>query len=348
MANENRKLATIQTISSIESIPDADKIEVATILGWKIVIKKGEFNVGDKVVYFEVDSFLPCRDEFEFLRPHCYKKNELVGEGFLIRTVKLRGQISQGLVLPLALFRELESIDLVEGLDVTKLLGARVFEQPEGNSYLGTTIGNFHHTVSKTDETRIQSIPYVLDALRGKPYYITEKIDGTSTTIVVQDGNIEIYSARNRIDTNGSMFVKYLQEHGIWEKLLHIPSLAIQGEYYGEGIQKNKLGIRGKEFRFFNLVDPHTNTYYSYSSWAQILEDTGLQGVLKPVKVLEEGNSFDYSLPELLELAKGTYETSGKQREGIVVRPQEEMTVSGHRLSFKVLNNDFLLKYERE
>ena len=92
-----RKLASIQKVLDLQPIEGADVIEVATINGWKLVVKKGEFEVGDLAVYFEIDSFLPIREEFEFLRKSSYKK---MGdkEGFRLRTIKLRGQISQGLL----------------------------------------------------------------------------------------------------------------------------------------------------------------------------------------------------------------------------------------------------------
>src|SRR5260221_575643 len=95
-----RKLASIQKVLDIQPIPNADAIEVVTINGWKVVSKKGEFKIGDLCVYFEIDSFLPIKPEFEFLRKSCYRKMADGSEGFRLRTIKLRGQISQGLVLP--------------------------------------------------------------------------------------------------------------------------------------------------------------------------------------------------------------------------------------------------------
>ena len=99
-----RKLASIQRIWKIESIEDADRIELAYVLGWKCVVNKGQFKPMDLAVYFEIDSFLPIRDEFEFMRKSSYKKTDIMGEGFRLKTLRFRGQISQGLLLPIDRF----------------------------------------------------------------------------------------------------------------------------------------------------------------------------------------------------------------------------------------------------
>ena len=70
-----RKLATIRKINDLSPIEGADKIEVATVDGWKVVVAKDVgHKIGDWVVYCEIDSFLPIKEEFEFLRKSSYKK----------------------------------------------------------------------------------------------------------------------------------------------------------------------------------------------------------------------------------------------------------------------------------
>ena len=96
-----RKLASIQKVWKIEPIENADRLELIRVEGWQCVANKGQFREGDLCVYFEIDSFLPVRPEFEFLRGSSYKKTDLMGEGFLIKTRKIRGQLSQGLAMPL-------------------------------------------------------------------------------------------------------------------------------------------------------------------------------------------------------------------------------------------------------
>ena len=105
--SRNRKLASIQYIHDVTPIEGADRIELAHVLGWQCVVNKGQFKPGDLGVYFEIDSFLPVRPEFEFMRSSSYKNSDLMGEGFHLRTMKFRGQISQGLLMPITVFQEL-------------------------------------------------------------------------------------------------------------------------------------------------------------------------------------------------------------------------------------------------
>ena len=108
-----RKLASIQKVKAVMPIPDADRLELVQVLGWKCVGGKDEFHVGDMVVYFEIDSFLPVCDEFEFLRKSSYRSNEFMGEGFRLKTMKFRGEISQGLCLGIDKLPKLQGMAVV-------------------------------------------------------------------------------------------------------------------------------------------------------------------------------------------------------------------------------------------
>ncbi|MFN0201713.1 MAG: RNA ligase (ATP), partial [Bacteroidia bacterium] len=165
-----RKLASIQKIIQLEAIPEADAILKATVLGWQLVVKKGEFQVGDDCVYCEIDSLMPDRPEFEFLKPR----------GMRIRTVRLRGQISQGICFPLSILPENTPIE--EGLDVTEMLGITKYEPPIPAQLAGTVKGLFPSFIPKTDETRVQVLQEVLDEYKDETCYITEKLDGSSVT----------------------------------------------------------------------------------------------------------------------------------------------------------------------
>lgn len=122
-----RHLATIRTISDVSPIPGADAIEVASVDGWKVVIKKGEFSAGERGIYFEIDSFLPVRPAYEFLRKSSFRQHPVSNEeGFRLRTVRLRGQVSQGLLLPVPY----ELAGLPVGSDVTSDLGITKWEYP--------------------------------------------------------------------------------------------------------------------------------------------------------------------------------------------------------------------------
>ena len=153
-----RKLASIQKIESVEPIEGADKIELAHVLGWRCVVNKGQFQPSDLAVYFEIDSFLPVRPEFEFLRASSYKKSDVLGEGFRLKTMKFRGQISQGLLLPVGSFPAIPK-DAQIGDDVTELLGVRKWEIEERATSGGSVIGTLPKDIPHTDETRIQASP---------------------------------------------------------------------------------------------------------------------------------------------------------------------------------------------
>ena len=197
-----RKLVTIQKIVDITPIPDADKIELAQVLGWQCVIKKDTFKIGDLCVYFEVDSYLPINDiRFEFLRASSYRNNEVMGEGYRIKTQKLRGQISQGLVLPLSEFPELKNANIDE--DVSTLLNVVKWDMPEMESNAGTIVGDKPHGIPTTDETRVQSIDALRQQLLGKRYYISTKMDGTSCTAYLKNGEFGVCSRNNLLKDDG-------------------------------------------------------------------------------------------------------------------------------------------------
>jgi len=332
-----RKLASIQVIQQLEPIPGADAIETASVLGWKVVVKKGEFKQGQFCVYCEIDSVFPRRPEFDFLAERHYR----------IKTIKLRGQISQGIVFPLDILPE--TYIAKEDDDVTELLEIVKYELPERFA-IGGSRGSFPGFLRKTDETRIQSIPSVLDIFNGKAYYITQKLDGTSATYYYHPEHGYGACSRNHLKDDGdNVYWNVGVKEDIEVKLKDAfekygRPFAIQGEICGPNIQGNKLGLPHHKLFLFNLYDIDFGKYVNgpINDWCTVLGFT-------PVPLLEEGDNFDYTLAELLEKARGKY-PSGKNQEGIVVRlNNEELQCRGTaegRPSFKVINNDFLLKDE--
>jgi RNA ligase (TIGR02306 family) len=304
-------------------------------MGWTCVVKKGEFNEADLGVYFEVDSFLPIDPRYEFLRASSYRENADNGEGFRIRTAKMRGQLSQGLLLPLSLFPELEG--LVEGSDVTEKLGVKKWYVPETSAAGGTIIGERPFGIPASDEIRIQSALELLDELQGKPYYITTKMDGTSGIVYCIDGKIGCCSRNKEIkDETDALYWSPAYTYGLKEKLAEYgKNIVLTGEICGPGIQKNKLRLSALTWYVFDVKDWDSGGYLSYDNARELCASLGV-----PFVPLEErGDSFAYTLEELLEKAKGKY-PSGLDKEGIVVRS----LISPKALSFKVLNNDALLK----
>lgn len=341
----SRKLASIQKVLAVDSIPGAAAIECLTILGWKVVAKKGEFKVGDLVVYFEVDSILKEAPEIEFLR----KSN------FRIKTIRLRGQVSQGLCLPLSILTPGAAYAAefpAEGQDVTELLGVNKYEPYTPAQLSGLVKGSFPEFLHKTDEERIQTCPQLLEKHQGKKFYVTEKVDGSSMTVYLR-GNVhntgyEFGVCSRNLDIKeegGTSYWKVARELDLENKLkLLNRNICLQGELIGMGVQGNKYKLSGLEFRVFNVFDIDSGKNEDYSYFAEIV--SRLQ--LTPVPII----TADYELPktvdELVEYSKGkSLLNKDTEREGIVLRPlvEEYSEDLRSRLSFKCISPSFLLKY---
>ena len=344
-----RKLASIQKILNVKPIKDADRIELVSVLGWQCIAKKNEFKAGDLVVYFEIDSFLPVIDKYEFLRERCYRKSDYMGEGFKLKTVHLKGEYSQGLCLPVSYFDELKDIDIKEGLDVTDILNIRKWEEPEDNAR-GNHAGKRPDFIPKTEETRIQSCPDLLNEFKDLEYYITTKLDGQSHSIAVKDGELT-YTSHNMLlkDDGKCSFINYVKEQGITDKLLSLAkeqnlfSVVIQGEWCGEGIQKNPLKLlKHKWFAFTVIINDRR---VSLSDMQKVCADIGADIV--PIE--ETGENLLDKYPDvnaLLERASNSKGYNNTMAEGIIIRPVKPIYCSkiGTSLSMKVINNKYLLK----
>src|SRR4051812_15769379 len=244
-----RKLASIQTVNAVEPIPNADAIEKVRVLGWWVVSKKGEHKLGDRLVYCEIDSLLPERPEFEFLRASSFKPaHDDTPAGFRIKTVKLRGQVSQGICFPLSVVPPGAPTD--EGADVTDLLGVRKWEPPPPLGMGGKVKGGFPGFLPKTDETRVQVLEPVLARHRGKTFHVTEKLDGTSFTAFLREGAFGICSRNLWMDETdpGNVLARIAGTLRLEEKLRAARDrrgldLAVQAEVIGPGIQGNKYAL---------------------------------------------------------------------------------------------------------
>lgn len=347
-----RKLATIQKVWKIEPIEGADRIELAHVLGWHCVVNRGQFSPMDLGVYFEIDSFLPVREEFEYLRASSFRTSELLGEGFRLRTMKFRGQISQGLVMPISAFPELENIDLAEYQDVTELLKIRKWEIPEQISSQGTIIGQLPPDIPKTDETRVQAEPELIREFHGLEYYISTKMDGSSHSCSIDEEGIFHVTGHNYEykDDDKSDLYKLLKMRNVEQKMRNLmrehgyKKLVLQGEFCGEGIQKNRLRLNKPEWYVFTIrVNGRRVGLKDMQEICEALE-------LATVPIEEVGMNLDEKYPTveaLLARADGEYPNGGK-KEGIVIRPTEPVFCEriSAALSMKVVNNKYLLKNE--
>lgn len=346
-----RKLASIQKVLDVQPIPGADAIECLTVLGWKVVSKKGEFKVGDLVVYFEVDSILKESPEVEFLR----KSN------FRIKTIKLRGQVSQGLCLPLSILvgeSELPHEPHAEGDDVTALLDVVKYEPYVPAQLAGIVKGNFPEFLHKTDETRIQAVPEILYKHQLKDFYVTEKVDGSSMTVYFRcnehfaDGEFGVCSRNMDLkETEGNSFWKVARELDLENKLRSLNrNIALQGELLGPGVQGNKYKLEKLGYYVFNVFDIDTGLHFDYNQFATLTQYLGLQTV--PIlHVITLGKTVPQpttTIDDMVEFSKGkSFLNKDVHREGIVLRPlhNEYSEELRGRLSFKCINPDFLLKY---
>jgi RNA ligase (TIGR02306 family) len=322
-------------VLALHPIPNADAIELAQINGWQCVVKKGEFQVGDLGVYFEIDAVPPDRPMFDFL----WKGQPKRPESLRIRTMRLRGALSQGLLMPPGTFPELTAV--VEGADLTADLGVHKYEPPAPEG-MEDYRGPFPSLVPKTDEMRVQSFPQLIDELRGKPYVATLKCDGTSATFCMWEGEFHACGRNHSIADADNIFWKVARRYNLPEIMAEHPNLALQGEVVGLGLPKNPMGLKGTELRTFNIYDMRAGRHLDHYEYLGFCMKYGIPAV----PVVEEGEDFQHTVESLLKLAEGPYEGTKNEREGIVIRPrigQHSQTLGG-RLTFKAISNRFLLK----
>jgi RNA ligase (TIGR02306 family) len=341
-----RKLATVRRIKEILPIEGADRIELAVVDGWKVVVAKDvQHKVGDLVIYCEIDSFLPIREEFEFLRKSSYKK---MGdqEGFRLRTAKMKGQISQGLILPISVLNPPDTniyVQPFEGLDVTEMLDIVKYEPPIPANLAGKVKGLFPSFLIKTDEERVQNIAVEYSALcfqSKHQFYVTEKLDGSSATFYINNGEFGVCSRNlELLETENNSFWKVARELKLEENLRALEkNICLQGELIGESIQGNPYGIKGQTVRFFSVYQIDSRTRLGIKD----LEDICFMIGLQTVPILESNFLLPNTIEEMLQYAEGKSALNPKtEREGVVVRSLDGT------ISFKAISNKFLLKNEQ-
>lgn len=370
----SRKLASIQKIKAIKPIEGADRIECVQILNWDCVAKKGEYEVGDMVVYFEIDSLLPDIPLLEWLKGSSWSQKL---NKYKISTHKFRNQISQGLVIPISQAVEMydqinpdladtnlpiEIMTPIEGTDLTELLKIEKYEPPVSNGPLGDII---HHEwyVPKTDEERIQVcaqdvLPKYVESEQDD-WYATIKLDGTSCTVGLFDDGFLI-GGRNQWYKGPNMYTETVNKDNTMKlklegyKAINGLYVVFQGELCGPGIQGNKLGLKEKEWFVFNVYISKTGTYDSYTkvdigTMVDICGDFGL----RVVPIVATANKFDFKentdidiiVENLLKYAdtfkyRNYFEDASPNQiaEGLVFRMNDMSN------SFKVISNKFLLK----
>lgn len=327
------KLASIQQITELRPIPGADRIEAAAVLGYQTVVKKGEFQPGDLCVWHEPDTVVAERPEYEFLR----KQN------FRLKVARFKGQVSQGLALPVAMVSGAQGLAL--GTDVTEAIGIRKYEKPLPVQLAGVVKGPFPGWLIKTDEPNLRSYPEALAEFTGRQCVITQKVDGSSGTFYLRAGVFGVCSRNLDLKEDAeNTFWKLARQLKIEEALRTLGGdFALQGEAHGEGIQSNHLRLKGVTCAAFDLFDILEHQYLPQARMVEFCRANGLP----VVRTVWEGE-FRFTLDELVALANAQEYAPGLPAEGIVIRPLEparSLVLSTGRLSAKVVSETYGLKY---
>ena len=372
-----RKLASIQKIESISPIAGKDRIGLARVLGWDVIVTLADFHPGDKCVYVEIDSVLPDRPEFEFLKKR----------GLRIRTMKMAGVISQGICFPLSILPEK---DWQIGDDVTEVLGIIHYEeykepvvkQTSKTSFLRKFMfkhfkrlaiiiyggthkerAGFPSFIAKTDETRCQEIPQFFTkdkcmAMLDADYIVTEKVDGQSLTVFLRKKKFGRYDfgvcSRNlRLPKpDGSTWWTVAEKYKLKEVLHELLKgsrnrewVCLQGEVVGPTVQGNPYNLSDPDVYFFNLIyadydypdNPARNEKVDSVAASEIVKPFGL----KWVPILDKEFHLPDTVDEMVKYADGKSTLADTDREGVVVRNYR------YDISFKAVSNKYLLKYEK-
>lgn len=357
-----RVMARIVRVDAISPIEGADAIEVATIGGWKVVVKKGEFKADSLAVYCEIDSWIPHSVAPFLTKPGQSPKvyNEVQGQR--LRTIRLRGQISQGLLLPLevvhgamcndeALGYSCEDSALLthyendyEGLDVTKLLGIQKWEPP-AEFRAANAKGSFPHFIPKTDQPRIQNLSKELTKwiAEGHKWHVTEKVDGSSMTVFYKDGEVAVCSRNLELKDDGtSTFWETAKAEGLVEKLIALGrNIALQGELIGGNIQGNTYKVDKFQFHLYDIFDIDNQEYILPQFVESISTEMDIRHVPEVHGYFNMGEK-NSDMETLLTFAEDKSAIGVKpEREGLVFK---SLTEPG--TSFKVISNKWLLKNE--
>lgn len=368
-----RKLVTIRNISELRDIPGADMICLAIVDGWQCVVKKGEFTVGDQALYFEIDSFLPAEDvRFKFLEKNFSNfKNRY---GARIRTIKLKGQISQGLLLPLGEFPEVRphkwglDYDYAEILKVTKWEPPQVafIQESKKLTWFGSKVKKLKHTklkpfllwletkfptwfasegtkpfpsfIPKTDEERVQNLIKKIDPDSGEEYSASIKLDGSSMTVYNNRGRQGVCSRNFDLakDEDNKFWATALKYDLLKKLKARGYNMAIQGELMGPGIQGNREGLSTYDFFVFKIWDIDEKRYLSKDEKDDTCQALGVKQVPDlGVMTLSNFRTID----DYLAFAEGP-SLNAKLREGVVFEQ-----VDGTK-GFKVISNSYLLKHK--
>jgi len=352
-----RKLASIQKIEDLQPIEGADRIEKAVINGWEVVVQKGLHTVGDSVVYFEIDSWVPHEIAPDLSRGKQPSTYEGV-EGARLKTIKLRGQISQGFVIPIRELPQLASkMDLAVGDDVTDILGVLKWEKTVHAIRSGQVKGSFPSFIPKTDQHRVQNL------IKNKSFFAGEweatlKLDGSSMTLFICDMEEDPFGVCSRNlclkdneDNDSNLFIQMARKLEYKETLLAVKeavgfNFAVQGELMGPGVQGNREKFDTIKFFVFDIYNIDEQRYLLPNERLQVFsllnaQNKNYQHVPFVSSCIDfGGGDGDLTVDLFLDIAD-RQSINHHIAEGVVFK-----SLTDHNKSFKAISNKFLLKCE--
>ncbi|EGG17412.1 hypothetical protein DFA_08407 [Cavenderia fasciculata] len=378
----DRQLAYVHKIIDLEPIVGADVIEIATVLGWRVIVKKGLYKVGDLVVYVEIDSLLPPWNYF--ISDRLDKCN------FKIKTIKMRGQLSQGYCIPIkellnhphkqlkAVYHEEENIDsgvkeihrvdreetvlkIEIGSNVTEFIGIKKIQDHHGGGGGGNNIfkriksngmSPFPSFLVKSDQPRIQNLPHYMETYEDVEFEVTEKLEGSSITAYHNNGKTGIcsrnYELKHTTETAESeIFTTLVGRLDILKRLEEAKiNVALQGEIIGPKIQGNIYGLPETQYKVYDIYLIDSNRYATQPERVDIMNTIGLKWDDHGVPFLGVHKIGGKKLSDILDMANGFSQLKGSKpkvlREGIVFKSN---TLRHDRvIHFKSISNQYLLK----
>ena len=348
---QERAMATVRRIDDISDIEGADKIELAHVGGWRVVVRKSEYRIGDLAVYCEIDSWIPHTVAPFLTKDGHYPKVYNEVEGQRLKTVKLRGELSQGLLLPIDHCISVSGCwsAIEEGTDVSEWLNITKWEKPINAQLAGIQRGNFPTAIPKTTQERVQNsaklIAQYLNSEENYFFEVTEKLHGSSCTMFLDSDGVFHVCSRNidLIETETNSFWKIARQLNVEEnmKTLDLYNVAIQGELIGEGINGNQYGVT-LEFYVFDIYDVYLGMYMSPHRRLNLCRLLGIKHV--PVittcalQTFTKLGSVSDCIEDILEFADGPSELNNSKREGLVFKCARKPDVS-----FKAVSNKWLL-----
>jgi len=361
--SKKRRLAHVEKINKINPIflkagPNGEKVfddkyVLAEVLNWKVVVPKSDFKEGDSVIYCEIDSIMPDTREFQFLK-------EKDADGLHIKTRKINNQISQGALFPISLlddYKKPADFKIAEGVEVTEILGITKYDPPAKPVKANANKPkpqkaealSFPSFIEQTDEERIQNLPKIFSESESREmtYYVTEKVDGMSSTYYFKDGKFGVCSRNTELVDQSNDYWRMAIQYKLQEKMeKYGKNIALQGEIIGAGIIKNRYNVKGKMLKLYSVFDIDNQQYVDFETFEKTMKDLGLE----TVPILDRAFKLPASVDKLLEYADAlsvlNY-TDDKEknptnlREGVVLR---SIVNKPERISFKAISNKFLLE----